>query len=139
LQLVIKPYTRYYQFLDGNGAVDFVPKLLEVEGVTGVFQVGETVVGSVDGVDIIRFRLARPDHKSGAFATPSVSYTINPYDNTTTLPTQYSLASTVLNVDTFALSAQAQGAYSGRLEVGARLKGLNSGAQADVSDLRLDK
>ena len=132
-----KPYGRYYQFLDGNGGVDFVPKLLEVEGVTGVFQVGETVVGSVDGVDIIRFRLARPDHKSGAFATPSVSYTINPYDNTTTLPTQYSLASTVLNVDTFALSAQAQGAYYGRVETGCRFRGLNSGAQATLSNLRL--
>ena len=132
-----KPYGRYYQFLDGNGGVDVVPKLVEVEGVTGVFQVGETVVGSVDGVDIIRFRLARPDHKSGAFATPTVAYTINPYDNTTTLPTQYSLASTVLNVDIVALAAQAQGAFSGRLEVGARLRGLSSGAQADVSDIKL--
>ena len=132
-----KPYGRYYQFLDGNGAVDVIPKLLEVENVTGVFQVGETVVGSVNGVDIIRFRLARPDHKSGAYATPTVSYTINPYDNTTTLPTQYSLASTVLNVDTAALSAQAQGAYSGRVEVGTRFRGLNSGAQATLSNLRL--
>lgn len=132
-----KPYGRYYQFLDGNGAVDVIPKLLEVENVTGVFQVGETVVGSVNGVDIIRFRLARPDHKSGAYATPAVSYTINPYDNTTTLPTQYSLASTVLNVDTAALSAQAQGAYSGRVEVGTRFRGLNSGAQATLSDIRL--
>jgi len=132
-----KPYGRYYQFLDGNGGVDVIPKLLEVESVTGVFQVGETVVGSVNGVDIIRFRLARPDHKSGAYATPSVAYTINPYDNTTTLPTQYSLASTVLNVDTAALSAQAQGAYSGRVEVGTRFRGLSSGAQAVLSDIRL--
>ena len=132
-----KPYGRYYQFLDGNGAVDVIPKLLEVESVTGVFQVGETVVGSFNGVDIIRFRLARPDHKSGAFATPAVSYTINPYDNTTTLPTQYSLASTVLNVDTAALAAQAQGAYFGRVEVGTRFRGLNSGAQAVLSDIRL--
>jgi hypothetical protein len=132
-----KPYGRYYQFLDGNGAVDVIPKLLEVENVTGVFQVGETVVGSINGVDIIRFRLARPDHKSGAYATPSVAYTINPYDNTTTLPTQYSLASTVLNVDTAALSAQAQGAYSGRVEVGTRFRGLSSGAQALLSDIRL--
>jgi len=133
----LKPYTRYYQFLDGNGAVDFVPKLIEVENVTGVFNVGETVVGSINGVEIIRFRLARPDHKTGSFSNPTIAYTINPYDNTTTLPTQYSLASTVLNVDTIAMAAQAQGAYSGRIEVGARLKGLGSGAQADVSNLRL--
>ena len=132
-----KPYGRYYQFLDGNGSVDVIPKLLEVESVTGVFQVGETVVGSINGVDIIRFRLARPDHKSGAFATPAVSYTINPYDNTTTLPTQYSLASTVLNVVTAALAAQAQVAYFGRVEVGTRFRGLNSGAQAVLSNLRL--
>lgn len=132
-----KPYGRYYQFLDGNGGVDVVPKLLEVEGVTGVFQVGETVVGSVGGVDIVRFRLARPDHKRGSFSTPSQSYTINPYDNTTTLPTQYSLASTVLNVDTFAMAAQAQGAYFGRVEVGCKFRGLNSGAQATLSNLRL--
>ena len=132
-----KPYGRYYQFLDGNGGVDVIPKLLEVESVTGVFQVGETVVGSINGVDIIRFRLARPDHKSGSYASPSVAYTINPYDNTTTLPTQYSLASTVLNVDTAALSAQAQGAYSGRVEVGTRFRGLSSGAQAVLSDIRL--
>lgn len=132
-----KPYGRYYQFLDGNGAVDVIPKLLEVESVTGVFLTGETIVGSINGVDIIRFRLARPDHKAGSFASPSVSYTINPYDNTTTLPTQYSLASTVLNVDTFALAAQAQGAYSGRVEVGCRFRGLSSGAQATLSDIRL--
>ena len=132
-----KPYGRYYQFLDGNGGVDVIPKLVEVENVTGVFQVGETVVGSVDGIEIIRFRLARPDHKTGPFATPTVAYTINPYDNTTTLPTQYSLASTVLNVDIVALAAQAQGAYSGRIETGCRLKGLSSGAQANVSDIKL--
>ena len=133
----LKPYTRYYQFLDGNGEVDVVPKLLEVENVTSVFEVGETVVGSIDGTDLCSFRIARPDHKEGPFATPTTSYTINPYDNTTTLPTSYSVASTVLNVDTRAMAAEAQGAYSGRVEVGMRLRGLNSGAQADVSDVRL--
>ena len=133
----LKPYTRYYQFLDGNGEVDVVPKLLEVENVTSVFEVGETVIGSIDGTDLCSFRIARPDHKEGPFATPTTSYTINPYDNTTTLPTSYSVASTVLNVDTRAMAAEAQGAYSGRVEVGMRLRGLNSGAQADVSDVRL--
>ena len=135
----LKPYTRYYQFLDGIGGIDSVPKLVEVENVTGVFEVGETVVGTIgeDQATVVTFRLCRPDHKSGAFANPEVSYTINPYDNTTTLPTQYSLASTVLNVDINAMAAQAQGAYSGRIATGMRLVGQNSGAQADVSDVRL--
>ena len=59
----LKPKTRYYQFLDGRGDVDVVPKLIEIknsdgqDGSDGVFQVGETVVGSVGTDNLIRFRV----------------------------------------------------------------------------------
>ena len=67
----LKPNTRYYQFLDNRSGVDVVPKLIEISnnaqltgnGASAAFTIGETVVGTVNGQERIRFRLARPDHK----------------------------------------------------------------------------
>ena len=50
----LKPSTRFYQFIDGNSGVDFIPKLIEIANSTslanygtssGSFQIGETVIG----------------------------------------------------------------------------------------------
>ena len=47
----LKPSTRFYQFIDGNSGVDFIPKLIEIANSTslanygtssGSFQIGET-------------------------------------------------------------------------------------------------
>ena len=65
----LKPSTRFYQFLDGNSSVDFIPKLIEISNsqslanygtANGSFQVGETVVGTL-GSASINFRVATPN------------------------------------------------------------------------------
>ncbi len=141
----LKPSTKYYQFLDGNSSVDFTPKLVEVttdstlstDGTTGIFVVGETVVGSSNGRNLISFRLATPDHKYGPFNNPTTKFTINPYIKTETLQSSYSNTSKVLNIDTNSLAEEAQGRYGGYLTKGMVLVGQTSGAVAYVKDLRL--
>ena len=141
----LKPLTKFYQFFDGNGSVDFVPKLLEISndstlvnyGSVGSFEVGETVIGYSDGESVITFRLCSGNHKEGTFNSPSKIFNINPYIKSENLSAVYSQSSKVLNIDTFALSEEAQGKYSGYIKTGTKLVGQTSGAVAYVKDLRL--
>jgi hypothetical protein len=141
----LKAFTQYYSFLDGISSIDFTPKLIEVTkdielqnpGTDGNFIVGENIVGFDNGIPIITFRLAQPNHKFGSFNNPSKTYDVNPYSRTEILPTAYSESSTVLNIDTFSLSEESQGLYSGYLVRRAVLIGETSGAAAYVKDLRL--
>ena len=133
----LKPSTQFYQFLDGNSGVDFIPKLIEIRNATGGFQVGETVVGSFGGNNLISFRVANSNHKYGAYNSPSTTYTINPYIRTEPISSGYSQSSKILNVDTASLSEEAQGKYSGYLLKDMQLVGQTSGTVAYVSDLRL--
>jgi hypothetical protein len=146
----LKPLTQYYHFLDGNGSVDFIPKLLEIAvdsslenyGSSGSFITGETVTGWINSgsglyVPIITFRLAAPNHKYGPYNAPSEIFNINPYIKTESLSNFYNQSSKVLNIDTYSLSEEAQGLYSGYLVKGTRLIGETSGAIAYVKDLKL--
>lgn len=141
----MRPFVRYYQFLDGNSGVDFVPKLLEIAtdsslstyGSSVSFSVGETVIGSFNGVQLIRFRVATPNHKTGSFNSPTKTFGKNPYAKTETLASTYSASSKILNIDTGSLAAEAQGLYSGYVVKGMILTGQTSGATAYVKDLRL--
>jgi hypothetical protein len=133
----LKPSTQFYQFLDGNSGVDFIPKLIEIRGVTKAFVVGETVVGSSRNNNLITFRVATPNHKYGRFNSPSTRYTINPYSRGESIPSAYSQSSTILNIDTASLSEEAQGKYTGYLLKNMKLVGQTSGAVAYVKDLRL--
>jgi hypothetical protein len=142
----LKPYTRYYQFLDGNGSVDFIPKLIEIAnsqslenyGSTSAFAVGETVIGyDNQNNKIITFRVATPSHKIGPFNSPTTKFSANPYSRNESIPDAYSSSSKVLNLDTYSISEEAQGLYSGYLVKGAKLVGQTSGAVAYVKDLRL--
>jgi len=142
----LKPYTRYYQFLDGNGSVDFVPKLLEISnssslenyGASSAFSVGETVLGyDSNNNQIISFRVATSNHKFGPFNNPSSKFNTNPYNKTESIPDGYSASSKILNIDTYSISEEAQGLYSGYLVRGAKLVGQTSGSVAYVKDLRL--
>ena len=142
----LKPSTRFYQFFDGNGSVDFVPKLIEISpssslttyGASAAFAVGETVIGSFGESNLITFRVASPNHKFGPYNSPTKTYNINPYASSQSLETtNYSASSNVLNVDTYAISEEAQGKYSGYIVSGMRLVGQTSGAIAYVKDLRL--
>jgi len=144
----VKPSTQLYAFFDGVNVTKYcVPKLLEISMISGVFQVGETVVGRTVSTGIvpldpansnpnITFRVAKANHKEGQYDSPSNIFTINPY-NAQTLPSTYSSTSTVLNVDTFSLSNQPEGGFSGWVAKDMVLVGQTSGAQATISDVRL--
>lgn len=141
----LKPSTQFYQFLDGNSGVDFIPKLVEISnsktlenyGASGSFSIGETVIGTYGGSNLISFRVASPDHKYGKYNSPSTKYTINPYVKSESIPSSYNQSSKILNIDTASLSEEAQGKYSGYLISGMQLVGQTSGAVAYVKDLRL--
>jgi len=141
----LKSLTRYYQFLDGNSGVDFIPKLVEIAndstlqnyGASTAFQVGETVIGTANGNNLISFRVAASNHKEGAFNSPSVTYTTNPYLSSETIPEFYSASSKILNIDISSLCSEVQGLYSGYLTTGMILVGQTSNAVAYVKDLRL--
>jgi hypothetical protein len=141
----LRPLTRFYQFLDGESGVDFIPKLIEISsdsnlqnyGSSGAFQVGETVVGSFNDRILIRFRVATSNHKEGPFNSPSTTYNINPYKRNENIPASYSSSSNILNVDIESLCQQTQGLYSGYLIPGMKLVGTTSGSIAYVKDLRL--
>lgn len=146
----LKPLTRFYQFLDGNGSVDFIPKLVEIAtdstlqnyGASSAFTVGETVVGWVNSTTgsstpTISFRVAASNHKSGAYSNPDVTFTSNPYFSSENIPSAYSASSKTLNIDIESLCSNVQGLYSGYLTVGMKLIGQTSGAVAYVKDLRL--
>ena len=144
----VKPQTQVYPFFDGVDVSAFcVPKLLEIAMISGSFQVGETVVGRTRPIGVlpldtrnvdasITFRVAATNHKEGPFNSPSRRYTTNPYDRQQ-LSGSYSSTSSILNIDTFSLSNQPEGTFSGYVETGMILVGQTSGAQATVTNLRL--
>ena len=143
----MKPLTRMYAFFDGEDVTRFcVPKLLEISMVSGSFTVGETVTGRVNrtGLDQdigntaagITFRVASSNHREGPYDVPTATFSENPYNNTP-LSGSYSSTSEILNVDTFSLSAEAQGEFFGFVAPGMVLTGGSSGAQATITDVRL--
>ena len=139
----MKPLTRMYAFFDGEDVTKYcVPKLLEINMVSGAFQVGEVVKGYIrpvglnpvgpwsQGIDpTITFRAAQSNHKEGPYNAPTKLYPESPYDNTP-LSASYGSTSTILNVDTYSLSQEAQGSYFGWVDTGMVLKGETSGAEA---------
>jgi hypothetical protein len=147
-----KPFTRVYAFFDGQDLNKFViPKLLEVQMNSGLFQVGETVIGIVQTTSLsadptpgitdiqIKFRLASSSHRTGPFNSPTDVFEVNPYDkdNNTLIQEQYSTTSTILNVDVRSLAEQALGNYYGYVSPGMILRGQTSGAEARITDVKL--
>jgi len=162
-----KPLTRLYAFFNREKIADLItPKLLEIEMISGTFQVGETVWGNGTGFignagGDLRFRVAQANHKEGPYNAPTRVYSANPYtssvgatqlevytglpgsmqlgDNTNTLPESYSSTSTILNVDTISMANEVQGDWYGYIAggPGMKLKGLTSGAEAKVVNSRL--
>jgi len=143
-----KPQKRLYAFFDGKDVNKYVfPKLLEISMSSGVFQVGETVIGETlrSGSSntwpsttnpAISFRVATQNHREGIFSSPTEVYSTNPYDDSN-LPSTYTGASTILNIDLYSLSNEPQGDYSGWVEDGMVLRGQSSGAQATITNVRL--
>ena len=157
----LKPLTRFYQFLDGNNDVGYIPKLVQIssdpeltsDGSNGVFRVGETVKafqissnsqytttqlsGYGEQLSVGTFRVAQTNHKFGSYNNPSKVYDINPYNPIETLPAEYTSSSKILNLDILSLANEAQGDYSGSLWKGVRLVGQTSGATAFVKEHQL--
>lgn len=141
----MKPYTQVYPFFDGVDISNYCfSKLVEIQMVSGVFQVGETVVGQFvdrafsDGfAPAIAFRVAQSNHKYGPYNNPTDVFDRSPYDRETNIPALYSSTSTVLNIDTFSLADESNSGFSGLLLNGMVLRGLTSGAQANVTNVRL--
>jgi len=143
----VKPLTQLYTFFDGVDVTKYcVPKLLEINMISGVFQVGETVIGIMRetglGANVsnqsprITFRVAQSNHKEGPYNSSSATFLQNPYTNQT-LQSSYSSTSNILNIDIFSLSNEPQGKFSGYVESGMQLIGQTSGAQARITNVRL--
>tara|TARA_B100000900_G_scaffold78040_1_gene62507 strand:- start:4059 stop:11225 length:7167 start_codon:yes stop_codon:yes gene_type:complete len=136
--LNLTPGVRHYPFFDGRSGIDIVPKLLEISMVSGTFGISETIRGiSTDGNQILSFRVAQPNHKTGTYDSPSSVFPSNPYDTSLTLGSFYTESSTVLNVDIASLSQDAQGQFFGRVAPNMRLIGETTGAIAILSNIRL--
>jgi hypothetical protein len=141
----LKPRTQFYAFFDDQDVTKYAtPKLLEIQMVQGVFQIGETVKGTVTNSNAlggsnpeITFRVAQPNHKYGSYDSPSMVFAINPYDDTVGVSTVYSATSSLLNIDTASLQLEVLGSFSGYASKNMRLVGQTSGAEATVSEIRL--
>ena len=138
----MKPRTRFYVYFDNIDVTSFTtPKLLEINMLSGVFQTGEKIhandLSDPSFAKSFNFRVAAPNHKEGPYDAPTKVITLNPYDNAAGISTVYSTSSTILNVDTFSLAQQVQGEYFGRVQKGMKLKGVTSGAEATVTNVRL--
>jgi len=135
----MKPGTRLYGFFDGEDVNKYmIPKLLEITMKSGVFSVGETIVGkTLDGTELIRFRSTVANHRSGPIDNPNTFYYRNPYNRAENIPSLYSSTTEILNVDTDSLAAKAVGDYHGYIRSGIQLVGQTSNAQAEINNIRL--
>jgi len=163
----LRPRTRFYSFFQGIDVKDYiVPKLLEIEMISGKFEIGETVESDPHlPTHKIRFRLCKPNHLTGPFdgsnppsiinPVPTVDLTtgqvlpqnpatlsrpdilrLNPY-NQQPVPENYNESSTFLNVDTRALELPSEVEFYGQISPNMRLIGKTSGAVARISNIRL--
>ena len=134
----LTPGVRHYPYFEGRSGIDIIPKLLEISMVSGTFSIGETVAGVTEqGNQLISFRVAQPNHKTGAYNSPSTVFQSNPYDTTLSLGSFYTESSVVLNVDIASLCEDALGQFSGRVRTNLRLIGQTSGAISTISNVRL--
>jgi len=143
----LKPLTKIYGFFDGINVTKYcVPKLLQISMISGVFNVGETVIGTVNNVGLnpdvnarsprITFRVAQTNHKEGPYNLPTSTFPQNPYTGQV-LPASYSVTSSILNIDIFSLCNAPQGEFSGWVESGMTLVGQTSGARATITNVSL--
>ena len=136
----LRPVARFYPFFDSTSGIDIVPKLIEINMINGIFEKGETIdVFDATGVNVSTLRLAQSDHKKGDVLSPTETFNANPYNTSVSLGSNYSASSSTLNVDINSLGDEAQGAYFGYIPLGSGITilGRSSGAQAEVSNVRL--
>ena len=144
----MKPYDRVYAFFDGVDVTRFcVPKLIEIEMISGTFRVSETVVGKMpsalqgqirgrEATPSIKFRAAQINHRTGPHNNEDGVFPVSPYDQSN-IPNNYSGSSTILNVDSSSLASDDTPQYEGYIAQGMILRGNSSGARARVTNVRL--
>ena len=143
----LRPLTKHFHYLD-NGVPDIVPKLVEINMVSGTFNVFENAKIEVNGEEIGFIRLQKPNHKFGDASRPDVGaglgspsvlveqYEVDPFDTSRPAPSDsYSATSKLLNIDTISLANKEN--YYGYVVKGAKIVGENSGAVATVSSIDL--
>lgn len=145
----LKPFTQLYPFFDNVDVARFcVPKLVEIEMISGTFQVEEAIAGIMPSAEdtendvtssraAIVARVATTNHKYGPYNQPTDIFERNPYNREERIPETYSETSTVLNIDTFSLADDASPQFQGYVAPNMILRGVNSGAEARVTDVRL--
>jgi len=136
----LKPRTKFYAFFQGINVDAYItPKLLEIDMISGRFEIGETVESDPHFIaDKLVFRLCKPDHKTGPHdgSGDGEKFNLNPYTQTP-FEDEYSESSSVLNVDTRSLQLPSEVDYYGRSMVGMKLIGKTSGAVAIIRGTRL--
>jgi hypothetical protein len=136
----LRPVTRFYSFFEGIDVKNYIiPKLLEIQMISGKFQIGETVESDPHFTSQkIKFRLCKPNHKTGSFngSNSTDVYKLNPYTQQS-LPVDYSESSTFLNIDTRSLELPSEVEYYGMIAPDMKLIGKTSGAVARISNIRL--
>ena len=147
----LKPSTKHFHYLDSQ-TPDIVPKLIEIEMVSGSFTIFENarieLVTLGDEPEIGYVRIQRPNHKFGDSSRPDVSaglgvpsisvedYSVDPYDSTRPAPAStYSATSRLLNIDVSALASEED--YYGYAVKGATIIGETSGAVAKITSIDL--
>ena len=133
----LRPLGRQYAFFDNSSGLDVIPKLIEITMTSGSFVIGETVKGFIGSSHLFSARAYAPNHKTGPGASPTTTYSLNPYDRSVELPSVYSASSTILNIDVNSLVNEVLGKYFGFVAEGMILLGETSGAQATVASLKL--
>lgn len=134
----LRPRTRFYTFFEGVDVNRYiVPKLLEIEMISGKFQIGETIESDPHFTSKkIRFRSCKPNHKTGPFANPTETFKLIPYRQTQP-PESYTEASDYINVDTRSLQLSSEVDFYGEVAVNMRIIGKTSGAVARITNVRL--
>tara|TARA_R100001460_G_scaffold10207_2_gene24138 strand:- start:891 stop:8294 length:7404 start_codon:yes stop_codon:yes gene_type:complete len=143
----LKPLTRHFQYLD-SAVPDIVPKLVEIEMVTGTFTIFENARIELNGEQIGYVRLQRPNHKFGDSQRPDIgsglgslavleeNYEVDIYDRSRPAPSSsYSATSRLLNVDVTSLANLEE--YFGYAIRNATIIGETSGAIATVTNINL--
>ena len=143
----LKPLTRHFQYLD-SAVPDIVPKLVEIEMVTGTFTIFENARIELNGQQIGYIRIQRPNHKFGDSQRPDIgsglgalavleeNYEVDIYDRSRPAPSSsYSATSRLLNVDVTSLANLEQ--YFGYAVRSATIIGETSGAIATVTNINL--
>ena len=145
----LKPFTEVYPFFDNVDVSRFcISKLVEIEMISGTFQVEEAIAGIMPSEEntedddettraAIVARVAVPNHKYGPYNSPTDIFERNPYNREERIPETYSETSSVLNIDTFSLSDDDSPEFQGYIAPNMILRGANSNAEARVTQVRL--